>query len=1675
MTSEEHNAPPDESNEIVPAFATLHCSLGFESKKRGNLAYIDDHRLVFSVGNAAQVLDLNDMSQHFVTGITECGIGAISVHPNRSCFAVAGRGSKKKSPEIHIIDTNTLKTIHILRGGTTFGYSTISFDPSGARLASVGSDPDYTLVVWNWEQQTIVLRSKAFSQDVYRVYFSPMHEGRLITSGVGHIKFWGMAKTFTGLKLQGEIGKFGKSELSDISCFVELSDGKVISGTESGCMLLWDEIAIKKEIYRKNRVGCHLGNIEVIFRYNEQIVTGGYDGYIRVWNVEALDRASAAEESSVLEIEPVTEIHIGQNVHIHNIVEGKDHWIIQDSAGSLWKLNDLNNSTAAVRVFSFHSGGIEGVACSPLRHIAVTTGRDGSVRVYDYAESKLLETNEGTHNGTAICYAPLMADPTGSTFAVGYGNGVVKIFSYTRSGLQQLKMFRPHKDEITHITYSPDGAWLATSAKDNLLFFVNVRNNYSPLGFTRLDSHALSMSWDVSSQNIIFCTEDGQILHMREPSNCTPASSSSYVLENVKLTQHPFKRKKPDPPAPVAQTAQPADGETDPSLEAGVGDSAAAAGIDGDYEDSAKNSTRSTMMDTASLADAGEAGAVSTEPAVTGESIETEEGAEGIEEGEEVIEEGRPHRVLYKEGFAMENRYYVTCTGQDSGILFFCSPDTAEPTEELPSHGGVCRYVQFSHRKNYLLSGGADGSVLIRRSDDLQTPYKISMHSKGITGVVTSFDESYVLSTCSGGNLFVHRIVENQIQNSQVDLTQLVLEEEMHVEEKEELEDMSSIEEQKLRREQNKIAQAAEEKKTSVKRQVARIAADYQAFVQRNAKLHPDEQLPKEMLSIDPYLKETMKEELEKKKEKAIAEMEWISEYKERQIQKLNARYFDRVAVERIVMNGFHSVHTLSTFPLRNMPESLLAQIKMVHAQIEREQSVERMESSKSPEDFKSNRNVVKRRSDEVKGDQPVLRTEKKLAKSSPSTKLEEKKAKRKQRAAEWIKFFETKPDEEEDAGDLEKIKKAEKYMGDYPLKLGNTYRVPENRRINTERKFFQKILLEESIYNIKLEFNSRILVLRDIKVKIIEWIQRMNLRIREINRELHVEEELYEPKLVPRERPEDRTVVTPEDVEKFIRDSTKPTHSNITIMNNRSTSGEIPEPEPIPSEVLMNNKKPVGGRQNQTPSQLELEEKQNTNRMLQWEKTTIVEKINLTLATFDRELESLRREKLKAEADLKVLDLKMLVLHQELELLKEFEKEDINLAEKLQTKRNERQTFATLVAESQTKLEARNKELEKKSGEIEEVNRKLNSIIGDGNPFADYLKKLYNKNIKRTKKQAVEEDFYNSDDERGEGYDFDNEEEDNEGDEEQKPADLDEATYESVLELRDQRLQLEEVKADMKKALDMFRKELETTIKKEKVVANALTATENELQELQKNKQDKLNEITVVLSLKLSQYRFLNGTSLIDSLVFTNEEFDKLNKRIIQSEQELVDLNNQLKSLQKDIVNIGKEKVAKKNRNKQLETKAIEVQMLKFGQVINLEALEKKSVNRPAEELKEKMTKEERKRNKDLELLDEQTESLRIEYQTWLDRNTKMLEDLASLSRKKAELEQMLEVSQQSVVAEYSGSLRKEKDEEKKLEDTVRAQGDDIEKMRRQISQLRKKGYRPSFSDFQLPNTMPG
>lgn len=75
-------------------------------------------------------------------------------------------------------------------GGTSCTYSFVDFNRDGSLLASVGGPPDYMLTIWDWKQEQVTLSNKAYTQEIYRVTFSPDCVGQLTTSGTGHIRFY---------------------------------------------------------------------------------------------------------------------------------------------------------------------------------------------------------------------------------------------------------------------------------------------------------------------------------------------------------------------------------------------------------------------------------------------------------------------------------------------------------------------------------------------------------------------------------------------------------------------------------------------------------------------------------------------------------------------------------------------------------------------------------------------------------------------------------------------------------------------------------------------------------------------------------------------------------------------------------------------------------------------------------------------------------------------------------------------------------------------------------------------------------------------------------------------------------------------------------------------------------------------------------------------------------------------------------------------------------------------------------------------------------------------------------------------------------------------------------------------------------------------------------------------
>jgi hypothetical protein len=97
------------------------------------------------------------------------------------------------------------------------------------------------------------------------------------------------------------------------------------------------------------------------------------------------------------------------------------------------------------RLLAFHAGGIVGLTLSPSAHVAVTAGRDGSMRVFDYAARALVHTLLMSQPATAFTPVPGSAS---TLFVAGFQDGVVRGVMRVVEGLQLVAALKPHKVRV---------------------------------------------------------------------------------------------------------------------------------------------------------------------------------------------------------------------------------------------------------------------------------------------------------------------------------------------------------------------------------------------------------------------------------------------------------------------------------------------------------------------------------------------------------------------------------------------------------------------------------------------------------------------------------------------------------------------------------------------------------------------------------------------------------------------------------------------------------------------------------------------------------------------------------------------------------------------------------------------------------------------------------------------------------------------------------------------------------------------------------------------------------------------------------------------------------------------------------------------------------------------------
>ncbi|XP_042312653.1 cilia- and flagella-associated protein 44 isoform X2 [Sceloporus undulatus] len=1700
-------------------------SFGYDCMRRANIQMLDSQTLLYIAGNHLVLLDLQFKYQRYIRSTSSGGIGVITVHPSKTYFAVGEKGWK---PNMIIYEYPSLRPYRILRGGTEKAYAFADFNRSGTLIATVGSSPDYILTVWDWKQEKIVLRSKAFSQDVYKVTFSPENEEQLTTSGSGHIKFWKMALTFTGLKLQGALGRFGKTALTDIEGYVELPDGKVLSGSEWGNMLLWEGGLIKVEICRPGRRNCHSGSINQLLLDEGEVVTIGSDGYIRVWDFETIDTADVVDDTGLMEMDIMNELLVGKNVNLNYMVKvherGEPYWYAQDFNGAIWKLDlSFSNVTHDPEcLFNFHSGRIEAVAVSPITYILATTALDRSVRVYDFIGKVQLAEIKFKQGGTTITWAPRVTNPKGGVIAVGFQDGVVRIIELynpkglpvvagreyvTDAALRLKQAFKPHTSAVTALAYERNGEILATGSRDKTVFFFNVDDKYDPIGFISVPGPVQALQWSPSSHRdnklLIIC-ENGIVVQVLSPHPDYDAGST-YKMKDLPTEYFRFWSIK-------SRILREEEIKRREKVK--------------EEKEKAKQKWIKEQLD---------------------------EGKE-LEEIEYLVDEEPEEEEPLPPIFIPETPSPILCGFYSAPGKFWLSVHQKdlearqdEPFDFIPledAEDNPIRRIWFCSSGLLMFCGMENGAVRIYplhrkelSADNIAGYWSFNLHDNDygkIQGICSSFDDRFLVTCGADGNIFTYNILSaeeiKKVLRTKVPSPRKGLDQERAAED---IVDPSaySIENAKQKKEYDQIMRAAEQKKYVKRQELNTLRYQFQDLLRMNDDLPKHMQLHRAQFELDRRIRAEMDRRTAQKIRLVMKEMAWEQEKHRTGLRKLQERFRGNLEYDTIVVCAMRSNHRISTYRLLAISEKFYKARKQSQSWKRRlskfdwkAQAEQRRESLKEGL-YSSQASAITEEETET---EKVKKKPKTVASRIVENRMdrlrkiiekaEKAKAKIQQRKKEWEELYKSKPsDNYEDPQDVEDIKHAQENMGDFKLKTATNYKIPEHMRMNAAKKMNQLTSLELAIHEKKLSMNKWIVGLRDLKVAIIEEIQCVVQELKTIQSSLHPSQQLpvpLVPQLLPEETPENNFEYDSEMLFKFrqeLEEQGLKAKEIVAEVSSAEAGGlgafgggflhtpSVKELDSFTRGTSMKSLKTGSGTGAVTsvksfemeltePTELELEIKQREEIRNIYMQETLIKRIDELMMTFDAELCLLRHQKLKLDIQMKTADLRHITWFQELLLLKNFEKHEDTLQERVNSLISEEDGMQTKINSCLAQIEEKKAEIAKLQEREKVLYATFQASLGENNKFAGFLLKVLKKRIKRVKKKEVEgegDEEEESEEESDEESSFESDEEESGSEDEVFddtvcPKNCDESLFENTIQLREKRLDIEEALIEEKKVIENAKKEYETLAKKVKVVAASLDTAEWELEAYQREKQQKLNELHVVVPLKLHQVEYVsNGeipSDISQALVFTNQSLVNLQQRITVLQEEKLEqreLYKKAREQHKQLIRDRKEMMIKIDR---LAERCNQLMMMKFGRIVDLEALLTLSVNTNLEELRMKTMEKEQANAMELKKWEDIILEMRQQLMAVTKEHTSKLMQMNAFCTEKMRLEAKLDALQNNLGAEFQGPRKADIEEKEKLIALVQLQAGEAEVLKEEITLLSRKDGRifpPSQSLYQADEMM--
>lgn len=474
--------------------------------------------------------------------------------------------------QIHISSIDTKESISIISETSKCDFTHICFSKDGVLLAYCINDEFNTISVCLWKHQLINFRSLTSRNPIIALYFIDSNE--LVAISTTEVFIWEIRDSL-GI-LRKPIVTCLNSNDYRFTCSTTFmsTEGLVVSiGDSNGSLFFLERTSLKTicEIPL-----AHKGAIQacVSTRSNDSklklLVTGGCDGFCRIWHQKMIDTiTSKYAYSCLIEVKidspispnlivnPIQSVDLSSDLSTSNILIGTTTGeILEFTLPDVITTKSKEAIVLQVLLTNQSSKGeLTALASHPLREEFVTGGYDGSIRFFDSREFRQLKCIRTNTICNSISYShngKLVAGGFSALATISYSKSQsTEVSKGSKSLFKGLTKAQIVDEPIVAIEDSPQatnqlvGMIMIYSSIDYKLLFEKQLSN-EPINSIRFSPDSLLLACGCEDSSILIIdVKDNYIQKFvikqhRSPIKTLDFSSDGQFLRSVDVTEHTY-------------------------------------------------------------------------------------------------------------------------------------------------------------------------------------------------------------------------------------------------------------------------------------------------------------------------------------------------------------------------------------------------------------------------------------------------------------------------------------------------------------------------------------------------------------------------------------------------------------------------------------------------------------------------------------------------------------------------------------------------------------------------------------------------------------------------------------------------------------------------------------------------------------------------------------------------------------------------------------------------------------------------------------------------------------------------------------------------------------------------------------------------------------------------------